>query len=107
MEDFYTFETGMDLKSITKTYSNGEITVVWKPAACIHSTICWKEATGLPDVFNPREKPWIKIEGATSERIMEQVNKCPSGALSFYFNSDPGGSTPPENTEEDDPQNLL
>lgn len=74
----------MDANNITKKYDNGEITVVWKPAMCIHSKICW-QATGLPEVFNPREKPWVKINGSTTERIIEQVNKCPSAALSFYF----------------------
>lgn len=73
-------------KEITKKYSNGEITIVWKPGMCIHSTICWKQATGLPDVFNPRERPWIKLEGGTTSQIEEQVKKCPSGALSFYYN---------------------
>ena len=76
----------MDKENIIKKYSNGEITVVWQPSLCIHSTICWKELTGLPEVFNPKEKPWIKMEGSTTERIAEQVKKCPSGALSFYFN---------------------
>ncbi|HMR93089.1 MAG TPA: (4Fe-4S)-binding protein [Chitinophagaceae bacterium] len=75
-------------KDITKKYTNGEITVVWKPATCIHSTICWKGITGLSEVFNPKERPWIKMEGASSERIAEQVSKCPSGALSFYYNND-------------------
>ena len=75
-------------KDITKKYTNGDITVVWKPSACIHSTICWRQATGLPEVFNPREKPWIKIEGASSDRIKEQVLQCPSGALSYYHNDE-------------------
>jgi len=76
------------MKDLTKKYSNGEITIVWKPKLCIHSTICWKGATGLKEVFNPAEKPWIKPEGAGSERIIEQVKKCPSGALSFYYNNE-------------------
>ena len=71
-----------------KKYSNGEITIVWKPEECIHSTMCWKGATGLLEVFDPREKPWIKPERATTERIIEQIKKCPSGALSFYYNAD-------------------
>ena len=66
----------------TLKYTNNEITVVWKPKACIHSTICWK---GLIEVFNPKEKPWVKINGATTEKIIEQVQKCPSGALSYYL----------------------
>lgn len=66
------------------SYTKGELTVVWKPEICIHSTICWK---GLIQVFNPKEKPWIKMNGASTARIIEQVKKCPSGALSFYGNA--------------------
>ena len=69
----------------TFKYSNGEVTVVWQPKICQHSTNCWK---GLIQVFDPREKPWIKMNGATTERIIEQVKKCPSGALSFFMNAD-------------------
>jgi uncharacterized Fe-S cluster protein YjdI len=74
------------MKDITKTYSNGEITIVWKPSACIHSTLCWKGESGLRSVFNPSEKPWIKPEGGTTAEIIPRVNNCPSGALSFYYN---------------------
>jgi uncharacterized Fe-S cluster protein YjdI len=74
------------MKDITKKYSNGEVTIVWKPSACIHSKVCWTAATGLPEVFNPAERPWIKPEGASTEQIIEQVKKCPSGALSYYMN---------------------
>jgi len=69
----------------THKYSNGEITVVWKPGICQHSTICWK---GLIEVFDPRNRPWIKMDGATTERIIEQVKKCPSGALSYFLKGD-------------------
>ena len=75
-------------KNITKKYTNGEVTVVWKPGTCVHSRICWSAATGLPAVFNPKERPWIKMEGGTTEQITEQVKKCPSGALSFYYNNE-------------------
>lgn len=75
-------------RDITKKYTNGEVTVVWKPQVCIHSTICWKAATGLPEVFNPSKRPWIELEAADTERIVEQVKKCPSGALSYYYNDE-------------------
>lgn len=84
------------MKDITKHYTNGTVTIVWKPSLCIHSTICWKKATGLPAVFNPSERPWIKPEGATTEAIIAQVEQCPSGALS-YFRTDTGDS--PEQIE--------
>jgi uncharacterized Fe-S cluster protein YjdI len=69
----------------TLKYTNNEVTVVWKPKACIHSTLCWK---GLIEVFNPKERPWIKMDGATTEKIIEQVRQCPSGALSYYLNAE-------------------
>jgi uncharacterized Fe-S cluster protein YjdI len=75
------------MKEITKKYSNADITIVWKPHVCIHSTLCWKGEKGLLNVFNPSEKPWIKPEGATTPEIIERVNQCPSGALSFYYNT--------------------
>jgi putative redox protein len=34
-------------------------------------------------VFDYTKKPWINPEGATSEEIIKQVAKCPSGALSY------------------------
>lgn len=68
-----------------REYTNGEVTVVWKQELCIHSGIC---ARGLPGVFKPKEKPWIHPEGATSEEIVNQVKKCPSGALSVYYNKE-------------------
>lgn len=75
-------------KEIKKEYTNGEITVVWQPKMCIHSTVCWKKATGLPKVFNPMERPWVNMQGADTEAIKNQVDKCPSGALSWYFNAE-------------------
>jgi uncharacterized Fe-S cluster protein YjdI len=71
--------------SKSKEYSNGEVTIVWKPDVCIHSGICVK---GLGEVFKPKEKPWIKIDAATSEALVKQVKACPSGALSYYMNGE-------------------
>ena len=63
---------------MNKEYSNGEITVIWEPRKCIHSANC---VNGLPSVFNTSKKPWINAEGASSDEIVAQVRKCPSGAL--------------------------
>jgi uncharacterized Fe-S cluster protein YjdI len=68
---------------IKKQYTNGEVTVVWQPAKCIHSTICFR---GLPHVFDPRKRPWITPEGGDTETIVVQVQKCPSGALTYFMN---------------------
>jgi uncharacterized Fe-S cluster protein YjdI len=73
------------MDDITKRYSNGEVTIVWKPKECIHSGICFR---GLNDVFDPRKRPWITPENSTTEKIIDQIKKCPSGALSYYLNRD-------------------
>ncbi|WP_435353372.1 (4Fe-4S)-binding protein [Emticicia sp. SJ17W-69] len=67
-------------RKITKKYSNGEVTIVWQPHLCVHSTICFR---GLPNVFDPRKRPWVTPEHAESETIMKQIDACPSGALSY------------------------
>ncbi len=63
-----------------KEYTNGDITIIWKAEKCIHSGICVKT---LPEVYNPNERPWIKIDNATSKELKEQVAMCPSGALTI------------------------
>lgn len=73
----------METENTKKEYTNGEITVVWEAGKCIHSANCVRNN---PNVFQPKEKPWIKIDASSSEKIMETVNKCPSGALTFYRN---------------------
>jgi uncharacterized Fe-S cluster protein YjdI len=75
-------------KEMVKHYSNGELTVVWKPNLCIHSGICVKT---LPRVYNTKERPWVKPENASTEELKAQIRKCPSGALSYFMNQTKGG----------------
>jgi len=72
-------------KEIKKEYSNGELTIVWKPKTCIHAAECVK---ALPQVYNPNKKPWIAIEKATTTALKSQIAKCPSGALGYYMNDE-------------------
>jgi len=64
-------------------YSNGEITVVWQPDLCDHYSYCFLE---LPEVFDPFKTQWIDPNGASTERIIEQVKRCPTDALTFFYN---------------------
>ncbi|MGB5204962.1 MAG: (4Fe-4S)-binding protein [Eudoraea sp.] len=67
-------------REIIKEYSKGDLTVVWKPKKCIHSAIC---VNTLPKVYDPNKKPWIEPENATIDELKSQINKCPSGALTY------------------------
>ena len=39
----------------------------------------------MPNVYNPNDKPWIKVENASIEELKEQIEACPSGALTYDF----------------------
>ena len=66
-----------------KQYQNEEITIHWDKSKCVHAGVCVRT---LPKVYNPKERPWIKIENASSEELKKQINRCPSGALSYTLN---------------------
>lgn len=65
------------------TFTNGEITVVYNPKKCIHAGHC---CAGLQEVFRNSVIPWVDLDGAPSERIVSQIEQCPSGALEFQRN---------------------
>jgi uncharacterized Fe-S cluster protein YjdI len=73
------------MKKMTKRYTNGEVTIVWKPDVCAHSGVCFR---GLNRVFDPRKRPWITPDGATTPEIVDQVKRCPSAALTYFMNAE-------------------
>ncbi len=73
---------GVDDKSRTRTYNNGEIAVLWQPDKCNHNGNCWRS---LPQVFDPKKRPWVQITGADSTVITKVVRQCPTGALSIAW----------------------
>lgn len=66
-------------------FTNGEITVTYEPKKCIHSEVC---AKGLSEVFRTTVIPWIQLDGSDTEKVVSQVKRCPSGALSFCYNKE-------------------
>lgn len=59
---------------------NKDLMILWEPAKCQHAAICVKM---LPNVYHPKDKPWITPEKATAEELKKQIDNCPTGALSY------------------------
>ncbi len=78
----------MDKKDLVKHYTNGEITVVWQSGKCAHAGNCVKH---LSSVFQPKSSPWVQMENANSDEIIDAVRTCPSGALSILEDIKPKG----------------
>jgi CDGSH-type Zn-finger protein len=63
-----------------KNYAGRDITIHDNRGVCAHDTSC---TTLLPGVFDIGKRPWINPDGASVREIIETVEKCPSGALSY------------------------
>lgn len=63
-----------------RVYRSPTIAVSWNPSVCMHSARC---VAGLPVVFQPGQRPWIKINAASADEIAAVITRCPSGALHF------------------------
>jgi CDGSH-type Zn-finger protein/uncharacterized Fe-S cluster protein YjdI len=56
------------------------IRVTWSKTRCIHSAECVR---GLPRVFQPGSRPWVKPDAGTVTRIAEIIERCHTGALHY------------------------
>ena len=70
--------------SSIKNYKKENLTIHWEASKCTHAGVCVRT---LPKVYNPKERPWVKPENASQEELINQINNCPSGALSFSLES--------------------
>ncbi|WP_194765893.1 (4Fe-4S)-binding protein [Tamlana sp. I1] len=73
------------MKTNVKFERNSDITISYDPFVCAQSDICTKS---LPEVFRNSVIPWIDLEGESTDKIITQIRKCPSGALKFKINKE-------------------
>ena len=67
-------------KNERKAYMGRRITIYDNRALCAHVGYCTDE---LKSVFRHHDTPWIDPDGAEVARIIAQIERCPSGALSY------------------------
>jgi CDGSH-type Zn-finger protein/uncharacterized Fe-S cluster protein YjdI len=63
-----------------KEYRSERIVVSFDPERCIHARYCVR---GLPEVFDPSERPWVRPDQANPDHVAEVLMRCPTGALQF------------------------
>ncbi len=68
------------IPDILDEYEGVGVTIVDNRGVCSHAGFC---TDNLPKVFRLEVEPWIDPAGATAEEIIAQVERCPSGALSY------------------------
>jgi len=73
------------MKANAYVFSNEKITVTYNPNCCLCSERCVKE---LSQVFRATVIPWIDLDAANTLDIIEQVKKCPSGALKYVVHEE-------------------
>jgi uncharacterized Fe-S cluster protein YjdI len=61
-------------------YRGTDFEVTYDKDVCTHAAVCVKT---LPNVFDPKKKPWVNTDGATKQEIANMIKTCPSGALQF------------------------
>ena len=82
-------------KHLGKAHVAPAITVFYDLRRCRHYAECLR---GLPEVFDLRERPWIRPALADPEVIAEVIRRCPTGALHYRL-SDGAAEEPTRPTE--------
>ncbi len=66
----------------SQRYESAHIVVEYDARRCIHAAECVR---GLPAVFDPKARPWIRLQNASGADVVAIVGRCPTGALTVQF----------------------
>ncbi len=78
------------MERIILRYEGNDLTVKYERPRCIHAERCVKD---LPEVFNPKRKPWVDADATSAENLANLIHTCPSGAL--HYERTDGGTVEP------------
>ena len=92
------------MKTRPRRYQGDRITVGFEGRRCIHAAECVR---GLPLVFDPQRRPWIKLDEAERDAIVDVVERCPTGALTYELSEGEGEAIPQSNTVRVRPRGPL
>ena len=88
-----------------RAYGAPEVTVFYDRGRCRHYAECVR---GLPLVFDPTRRPWIRADLADADAVAEVVRRCPTGALHYRLAVDaPEEPTRPTSITRDPAGPLL
>jgi len=69
-----------------KAYVVEGVTVWFDQARCRHFAEC---VAGLPEVFKPGRRPWVRPELGEPSEIARVIRRCPTGALHYRLDDGP------------------
>jgi CDGSH-type Zn-finger protein/uncharacterized Fe-S cluster protein YjdI len=78
-----------------RRYEGHGCAVTYDAKRCIHAAEC---VHGLPAVFDPRAKPWIKPAASEVGALAAVIRRCPTGALKLESADGAAEPVPPTNT---------
>ena len=68
-----------------KTYEGKKVSIHDNRALCAHAGVCTDR---LPSVWRMHEQRWINPDAADVTAIIEVIDQCPSGALSYSIDGE-------------------
>lgn len=79
-------------QGVLRSYEGEGVIVHWEPSLCIHTTNCIR---ALPQTFDPRARPWVRLDGVSADEVVAAVESCPTGALAYERTGDGPQEQPP------------